>query len=67
MSNISYTVRFGAVPGPDLTVEELTLHMRPDPFFEEDGSAIISATEFLSGVGGLLQITVSQQHMQLMC
>ena len=58
-SNVSYTVRFGAAPGPDLTVEELTINMRPDPFFEEDGTALFSSTEFEPGVGGLLRITVS--------
>ena len=39
-SNISYTVMFGSAPGPDLTVEELTLSVRPDPVFAEDGSAL---------------------------
>ena len=56
-SNISYTLKYGAAPGPDLTVEALTINMRPDPVFAEDGSAL-SPTEFLSGVGGLLRITV---------
>ena len=56
---ISYTVRFGAAPGPDLTMEELTLKVKPDPFFKEDGTALVSSTEFLPGVGGLLRISVS--------
>ena len=56
-SNISYTLKYGAAPGPDLTVEALTINMRPNPVFAEGGSAL-SPTEFLSGTGGLLRITV---------
>ena len=40
-SNISYTVRFGSAPGPDLTSVELTLDLRPNPVFAEDGSALV--------------------------
>ena len=57
-SNISYTLKYGAAPGPDLTVEALTINIRRNPVFAEDGSAL-SPTEFLSGTGGLLRITVS--------
>ena len=57
-SNVSYTVRYGAAPGPDLRVEELTIDVRPNPVFKEDGSAL-SQSEFTPGVGGLLRITVS--------
>ena len=57
-SNISYTLKYGAAPGPDLTVEALTINMRPDPVFAEDGSAL-SPTVFFSGRGGLLRINVS--------
>ena len=57
-SNISYTLKYGAAPGPDLTVEALTINMRPNPVFAEDGSGL-SPTEFSSGTGGLLRITVS--------
>ena len=57
-SNISYTVRYGGAPGPDLTLTELVLHQRPDPTFPEDGSAL-SPTEFSPGTTGLLRITVS--------
>ena len=58
MRNISYTVKYGAAPGPDLTVDELTIDVRQNPFFEEDGSAL-SQSEFTPGVFGLLRITVS--------
>ena len=57
-SNISYTVRYGGAPGPDLTLTELVLHQRPNPYFPEDGSAL-SPTEFSPGTTGLLRITVS--------
>jgi hypothetical protein len=39
-----------------LAIQELTLNLRPDPVFSEDGSAL-SETEFSPGVGGLLRIT----------
>ena len=58
ISNISYTVKYGAAPGPDLRVEELTIDVRPNPVFKEDGSAL-SQSEFIPGVVGLLKITVS--------
>ena len=54
LKNISYTIRVGAAPGPDLTNGALTLDMKPNPVFSEDGSAIAD-----SEVGGLLFITVS--------
>ena len=57
-SNISYTVRFGSAPGPDLTSVELTLDLRPNPVFAENGSALVD-NEFLAGEGGLLEIKVS--------
>ena len=58
ISNVSYTVKYGAAPGPDLRVEELTIDVRQNPVFKEDGSAL-SQSEFIPGVGGLLRITVS--------
>ena len=54
LKNISYTIRVGAAPGPDLTNEVLTLDMKPNPVFAEDGSAIAD-----SQLGSLLFITVS--------
>ena len=55
-SDIAYTVMFGAAPGPDFTMQQLSLTVRPDPVFLEDGSAIKD-----SSVDGdsLLWITVS--------
>ena len=66
-SNVSYTVKYGAAPGPDLRVEELTIDVRQNPVFKEDGSAL-SQSEFTPGVGGLLRITVNiilfkQEHI----
>ena len=55
-SNVSYTLKYGAAPGPDLTVEALIINMRPNPVFAEDGSAL--HTELLSSTGGPLGITV---------
>ena len=52
--NISYTIQVGAVPGPDLTEGRLTLDVKPNPVFAEDGSAI------LKGESGLFTIRVSQ-------
>ena len=52
--NISYTIQVGAAPGPDLTDERLTLDVKPNPVFAEDGSAIEE------GESGLLTIRVSQ-------
>ena len=40
LKNISYTIRVGMVPGPDLTKMDLILDMKPNPVFSEDGSAI---------------------------
>ena len=53
-SNISYTIEVGAAPGPNLTDGRLTLDVRPNPVFAEDGSAIDE------GESGLLTIVVSQ-------
>ena len=55
-SDIAYTVIFGAAPGPDFTMQQLTLTVRPDPVFLEDGSAI---KDTLVDVDSLLRITVS--------
>ena len=55
-SDIAYTVMFGAAPGPDFTIQELTLTVRPDPVFLEDGSAIKDTSV---DVDSLLRITVS--------
>ena len=39
-TNISYTIYAGNAPGPDLTDENLTLNLLPNPEFAEDGSAL---------------------------
>ena len=56
-SNISYTIEVGAAPGPNLTDGRLTLDVRPNPVFAEDGSAI-DDNEIAAGEGGLLTIIV---------
>ena len=58
-NDISYTIQVGAAPGPNLTNGRLTLTVRPDPVFAEDGSAIVD-NELIAGEGGLLTIVVSQ-------
>ena len=58
-SNISYTIEVGAAPGPNLTDGRLTLDVRPNPVFTEDGSAI-DDNEISAGEGGLLTIIVFQ-------
>ena len=55
-SDIAYTVMFGAAPGPDFTMQQLTLTVRPDPVFLEDGSAIKDTSV---DVDSLLRIKVS--------
>ena len=57
IANISYTVRIGAAAGPDLTREDLTLDLRPNPVFAEDGSALES-NELTGGGTTILRITV---------
>ena len=57
-SNISYTIEVGAAPGPNLTDGRLTLDVRPNPVFAEDGRAI-DDNEIATGEGGLLTIVVS--------
>ena len=57
-ANVSYTVRFGNAPGPDLASSDLTLDVAPNPSFARDGSAL-EDSEFSAGEGGLLTITVS--------
>ena len=54
--NISYTVQVGAAPGPDLTNGRLTLDVKPNPVFAEDGSAVDK------GESGLLTIRVSHYN-----
>ena len=58
-SNIGYTIQVGAAPGPNLTDGRLTLTVRPNPVFAEDGSAIVD-NEIAAGEGGLLTIRVRQ-------
>ena len=55
LKNISYTIRVGVVPGPDLTNMDLTLDMKPNPVFSENGSAIVD-NQFS---GGLITLKVS--------
>ena len=57
-SNISYTIEVGAAPGPNLTDGRLTLDVKPNPVFAEDGSAI-DDNEIAAGEGGLITIEVS--------
>ena len=59
--NISYTIEVGAAPGPNLTDGRLTLDVRPNPVFAEDGSAIDE------GESGLLTIVVSPMSLLSMC
>ena len=54
--NISYTIQVGAAPGPSLTNGRLTLDVKPNPVFAEDGSAIEEGESGLE----LLTIRVSQ-------
>ena len=60
LANISYTVRVGNAPGPDLTNSPLTLDVQPNPVFAEDGTAIVNR-EHAIGEEFLLTIIVSQQ------
>ena len=59
--NISYTIQVGAAPGPDLTNGRLTLDVKSNPVFAEDGSAIDE------GESGLLTIVVSQCPCTVSC
>ena len=58
-TNISYTIRVGAAPGPDLTNEDLTLNARVDPVFLTDGSALADS-EISAGEDSLLTLRVSR-------
>ena len=60
-TNISYTVRVGAAPGPDLTNRNLILSGKNDPNFAKDGSAL-TTSEVPIGGGGLITITVSLSY-----
>ena len=46
-TNVSYTIRVGDAPGPDLTNEALTLSVVPDPIFTTVESAIVGDSEVL--------------------
>ena len=56
--NISYPIQVGAAPGPNLTDGRLTLTVRPNPVFAEDGGAIVE-NEIRAGEGGLLTLLVN--------
>ena len=60
-TNISYTVRVGAAPGPDLTNGDLILSGKNDPNFAKYGSAL-TTSEVPIGGGGLIAITVSLSY-----
>ena len=47
----------GNAPGPDLTLEDLTLEVRLNPVFAEDGSALKN-NEYSMGEGALLNLMV---------
>ena len=67
-ANISYIIRAGYAPGPDLTNEALTLQAVPDPVFATDGSAIVifvGASEHEIG-SGILLINVCV-HLSMFC
>ena len=57
-TNISYTIRVGAAPGPDLSNEDLILNARFDPVFITDGSAL-EDSEISAGEDSLLILRVS--------
>ena len=57
-TNISYTIRVGEAPGPDLTNEDLTLNAKDDPVFLTDGSALADSAIF-TGEDSLLILTVN--------
>ena len=61
MANISYTVRIGAAPGPDLTGDVLTLDLRPNPVFAVDGSAL-EDVETTGGGDTILRIRVRKSY-----
>ena len=56
-SNVSYTIQLGNAPGPDLTLEDLTLEVRLNPVFAEDGTAIVN-NELTIGEGTFLILKV---------
>ena len=47
----------GNAPGPDLTLDDLTLEVRPNPVFAEDGTAIVN-NELTIGEGAFLILKV---------
>ena len=59
VSNVTYTIRMENAPGPDLTLENLTLEVRLNPVFAEDGSAI-EDNELTIGEGSLLTLMVKK-------
>ena len=59
MSDVFYTIRMGNAPGPNLTLEDLTLEVRLNPVFAEDGSAI-EDNQHIIGEGALLTLKVKQ-------
>ena len=61
-TNISYTVRVGAAPGPDLTNGDLILSGKKNPDFAEDGRALTD-NEISIGEGGLLTIAVTNKFL----
>ena len=59
VSNVTYTIRMGNAPGPNLTLENLTLEVRLNPMFAEDGSAIMN-NQLTIGEGSLLTLMVKR-------
>ena len=66
-TNVSYTIRIGDAPGPNLTKAALTLSVVPDPIFATDGSAIVGGSEQTIGSGALLVINVSVHWSMFGC
>ena len=52
----------GNAPGPDLTLAELTLEVRPNPVFNEDGSAI-EENKHTIGQGTHLKLKVENNFL----
>ena len=58
--DVSYTIRMGNAPGPNLTLGDLTLEVRLNPVFAEDGSAI-EDNQLTIGEGTLLRLEVRRK------
>ena len=59
VNDVSYTIQMGNAPGPNLTLEDLTLVVRLNPVFAEDGTAI-EDNQLTIGEGSLLTLKVNK-------